>query len=131
MTNFGVNDALAVKLWSKTLEVEALKYTDIFPLIGDDANSIIHRKTETSKGPGDRVTFGIRMQLSGAGFTENQLAEGNGESLTTYSDNVTINELGHVVGVKSNNTIDAQRVPFDLREEARDGLADWYAKRLN
>jgi N4-gp56 family major capsid protein len=130
-TNFGVNDALAVKLWSKTLDVEALKYTDIFPLIGDDANSIIHRKTETSKGPGDKVTFGLRMQLVGAGFTENQLAEGNGESLTIFSDAIVINELGHVVGVKSSNTIDAQRVPFDLREEARDGLADWYAKRFS
>lgn len=131
MTSFGVNDALAVKLWSKTLDAEALKYTDIAPLIGDDANSIIHRKTETSKGPGDKVTYGLRMQLSGAGFTENQLAEGNGESLTIYSDSLVINELGHVVGIKSQNTIDAQRIPFDLREEARDGLADWYAGRFS
>lgn len=130
-TNFGVNDALAVKLWSKTLEVEALKFTEIWPLIGTDANSIIHHKTETSKGPGDKVTYGIRMQLTGAGFTENQLAEGNGESLSIFSDGLVINELGHVVGVKSQNTIDAQRVPFDLREEARDGLADWYAKRFS
>jgi N4-gp56 family major capsid protein len=131
MTNFGVNDALAVKLWSKMLDVEALKYTDIFPLIGNDANSIIHRKQETSKGPGDKVTYGLRMQLTGAGFTENQLAEGNGESLSIFSDAIVINELGHVVGVKSQNTIDAQRVPFNLREEARDGLADWYAKRFS
>lgn len=130
-TSFPVNDALAVKLWSKTLEVEALKYTDIFSLIGDDANAIIHRKTETTKGPGDQVTYGLRMQLSGNGFTENQLAEGNGESLTIYSDKLVINELGHVVGVKSSNTIDQQRVPFDLRQEARDGLADWYAKRFS
>lgn len=131
ITSFGTNDPLAVKLWSKSLDVEALKYTEIYPLIGDDANSIIHRKTETSKGPGDKVTYGLRMQLVGAGFTENQLAEGNGESLTIFSDSIVINELGHVVGVKSANTIDQQRVPFDLREEARDGLADWYAKRFS
>ena len=130
-TSFGLNDALAVKLWSKMLDSEALKATDIAPLIGDDANSIIQRKTETSKGSGDKVTFGLRMQLSGDGFTENETAEGNGESLTIYSDSVVINELGHVVGVKSENTIDAQRVPFDLRAEARDGLADWFAKRMS
>jgi len=47
------------------------------------------------------------------------------------SDAVVVNELGHVVGVKSQNTIDQQRVPFDLRAEARDGLADWYAKRFS
>lgn len=130
-TSIGINDALAVKLWSKKLDHEALKYTDIGPLIGDDPNSIIHRKTETQKGPGDQITYGIRMQLSGAGFTENQLAEGNGESLTTYSDSLVINELGHVVGVKSRNTIDQQRIPWDLRDEAKGGLSDWYAKRFS
>lgn len=131
VTSYGVNDSLAVKLWSKKLDHEALKYTDIGPLIGNDANSIIHRKTETEKGAGDKVTYGIRMQLSGAGFTENQLAEGNGESLTTYNDSLVINELGHVVGVKSENTIDTQRVPFSLRDEAKSGLADWWAKRYS
>jgi N4-gp56 family major capsid protein len=128
-TSYGLNDSLTVKLWAKGLSVEALKATEIAPLIGDDKDSIIYRKTETSKGAGDRVTCGLRMQLSGDGFTENDTAEGNGESLTTYSDNIVINELGHVVGVKSQNTIDAQRVPFDMRSEARDGLADWWAKR--
>src|SRR5258705_4353487 len=131
VTTFGVNDTLAVKLWSKSLDNEVLKYTDIGPLIGDDANSVIQRKIETSKGAGDKVTFGLRLQLSGDGFSEADTAEGNGESLTIYSDGVVINELGHVVGVKSENSIDAQRVPFNLRQEARDGLADWYAKRLS
>src|SRR6185312_14252618 len=98
-TSFGVNDALAVKLWSKKLDHEALKFTDIGPLIGEDEGSIIHRKNETSKGPGDAITFGIVMQLQGAGFTENDLAEGNGEALSTFSDKIVINELGHVVGV--------------------------------
>ena len=60
MTTFGVNDALAVKLWSKMLDAEALKATEIAPLIGDDANSIIQRKTETSKGAGDKVSFALR-----------------------------------------------------------------------
>jgi hypothetical protein len=41
-----------------------------------------------------------------------------------------IEELGHVVGVKSENTIDAQRVPFNLRDEAKDGLVDWWARRM-
>lgn len=130
-TDFALNDALAVKLWSKDLDVQALQATDIGPLIGEGVNSIIQRKTETSKGPGDQVTYGLRIQLQGAGFTENELAEGNGESLAIYSDKLTINELGHVVGVKSENTIDQQRVPFDLRAEARDGLRDWWAKRMS
>jgi N4-gp56 family major capsid protein len=130
-TSYGVNDALAVKLWAKELAHEAVKASEIFPLIGASSNSVIQEKTETKKGPGDRVTCGLRMQLSGDGFTESEVAEGNGESLTTYSDNLLINELGHVVGVRSENTIDAQRVSFDLRAEAKDGLVDWWARRLS
>lgn len=130
-TSYAINDALAIKVWSRVLDHEALKFTEIGPLIGRSPNSIIHEKTELNKGKGDQITYGIRMQLSGAGFTENQLAEGNGEQLTTYSDSLVINELGHVVGVKSEDTIDAQRVPFNLRQEARDGLAEWYAKRFS
>jgi N4-gp56 family major capsid protein len=130
-TTFPVNDANAVKLWSKKLSIEAVKATDVAAYIGDDAGSIIHRKTETEKGKGDQVTFSLRVQLTGDGFTEGQPAEGNGESLTIYSDAIVINELGHVVGVMSENSIDDQRVPFNMRDEARAGLAEWFQKRLS
>lgn len=130
-TSYPVNDALAVKLWSRVLDHEALKYTDIAPLIGDDENSIIHRQDALSKGPGDQITYAIVMQLSQLGFSENQLAEGNGETLTTYSDALLINELMAVVGVKSRRTIDQQRVPWDLRNTAKGRLGDWYRKRYS
>jgi len=130
-TTYGVNDSLAVKLWARELAHEAVKATEIYPLLGDSANSIIQQKTETQKGPGDRITIGLRMQLTGDGFTENEVGEGNGEALTTYADNLLINELGHIVGIRSQNTIDAQRVAFDIREEAKDGLVDWWARRIS
>lgn len=130
-TSYGVNDALAVKLWSKMLAVAERDSLEIAPLMGNDANSIIQIKNETSKGAGDKVTFGLRVRLTGDGKTEGEVAEGQGEALTTYSDSIYVNELGHVVGVKSENTIDAQRVPFDLRQEAKDGLADWWTDRLS
>jgi N4-gp56 family major capsid protein len=130
-TSYPVNDAMAVKLWSRVLDHEALKYTAIFPLIGDDENSIIHRQDAFSKGPGDQITYAIVMQLSQLGFSENQLAEGNGEALTTYSDSLVINELMAVAGVKSRRTIDQQRVPWDLRDTAKRQLGDWYAKRYS
>lgn len=128
-TSFGLNDPLSMKLWSKKLAVEANKSIDIDPLIGEGDDSVIQEKTETKKGNGDQVTFGLRMQLKGAGFSSSDVAEGNGEQLGTNSDKVTIDELGHVVGVKSENTIDQQRVPFNLRESARSGIADWFQTR--
>ncbi|MDH2313337.1 N4-gp56 family major capsid protein [Methylobacterium brachiatum] len=128
-TSFGVNDPMAQKTWSKKLAVEANKALDVDPLIGEGDGSIIQKKTELSKGNGDKITFALRMQLNGDGFTSSDVAEGNGEQLGTNSDSITIDELGHVVGVKSKNTIDAQRVPFDMREQARSGLADWFMLR--
>jgi len=66
MTNFSINDPLAVNLWSKSIDVEALKHTDISPLTGDDANSVIHRKTKTSTPQGERFSApqaAIRAEL--------------------------------------------------------------------
>ncbi|MFK5600252.1 N4-gp56 family major capsid protein [Methylobacterium sp. HMF5984] len=130
-TTYGLNDALAAKLWSMKLSTEATKALDIGPLFGESAKSVIQVKTETQKGTGDKVTFGLRMQLSGNGFTSSDRAEGNGEQLTTNSDAITIDELGNVVGIRSKNTIDSQRVPFNLRDEAKDGLVDWFQLRTS
>ena len=130
-TTYGVNDTLAVKLWSKKLAVEALKATSIAPLIGTSPDSIIQRKEELSKGAGDKISFGLRTQLTGDGVTEGEVLEGNEESLTTYADAVVINELSHAVRIKNETRIDQKRVPFSLRDEAKSGLRDWYAKRMS
>lgn len=131
VTTYGVNDTLSNKLWAKKLTAEALKETYFGKFMGTSANSMIHMKTEVSKAAGDKVTFGLRMQLSGDGVTESQTLQGNEESLTTYADSILINELMHAVRVKNETSIDAQRVPFNLRDEAKDGLKDWFANRFD
>lgn len=128
-TTYGLNDALTVKLWSKDLARAERETLELASLMGEDENSIIQVKPETEKGSGDKVTFGLRARLTQAGIGSADTAEGNGEGLTTYSDAVYIDELGGNVGVKSQNTIDAQRVPFDLRRQAKDGLAEWWSDR--
>jgi N4-gp56 family major capsid protein len=130
ITQYGVNDALAVKVWARDLFSEVKKGLDIAPLIGTSKSSIIQERSEL-KGKGDRVTVGLRMQLIGDGKTENETLEGNEESLTTYHDNVVINELNHAVRVEGEDSIDQQRVLHNLREEARMGLQDWFAERLS
>lgn len=128
-TSYGVNDALAVKLWSKELAVEALKKTYIFNFIGRGADSLIQQKTETSKSAGDKVTYGLRMQASGDGVIGDGILEGNEESLTTYSDSVIIDQLRHAHRVQGR--VSEQRVPFNLRDECRSSLSDWFANRMD
>lgn len=131
VSNIGVNDPLAVKTWSRQLAAEVSKATSIAPLIGASSADIIQLKDETAKGAGDKVTFGLRHQLIGDGVSEGTQLEGREEALATYTDNLVLNELAHAVRVKNEGTIDAQRVPFNLREEANAGLVDWYADRLS
>jgi N4-gp56 family major capsid protein len=128
-TSFGVNDTNAVKLWSKFLAKAERDSIDIAPLMGDDDNAIIHIKEETEKGSGDKVTFSLRARPTGDGFTESETAEGNAEALSFYADAIYINELGHNMGARSENTIDAQRVPFDLRKQCKNALSDWWKDR--
>ena len=127
----GVNDALAVKLWSNRMDVEALKETTAYEFMGTGAGSLCQIMTETQKGAGDSVKWGIRMLATGEGTTENETQEGNEEGLTRYSDALLINELGHAHRVRAEGTIDRQRVPYDMREECYDSLKDWSADRVD
>jgi N4-gp56 family major capsid protein len=130
-TTYGVNDASTVKVWSKKVAEEALKATAIAPLIGESEDSIIYKKSELKKSPGDRITCNLFMNLTGDGFTESQVMEGNEEALTNYTDNILINELDNAAKVPNNGTIDEQRVPFQLRNLAKSRLVKWYAKRMS
>lgn len=130
-TTIASNNALTVKLWAKKLAQEVSKATPIAPLMSTGTNSIIQLKDETQKGKGDKVTFGLRTQLIGDGVSEGTMLEGNEEALSTYNDAIMINELAHAVRVRNEQTIDAQRVLFDMREEANAGLVDWYADRMS
>ena len=128
-TSYGVNDALAVKLWAKRLFAEALKETFINDLMGTGSDSVIQIKSETNKSEGDQITIGLRAQLAGAGVQGDGTLEGNEEALTTYSDTVVIDQLRHAV--RSAGKMSEQRVPFSVRNEAKLGLQDWWADRLD
>ncbi len=130
-TSFGVNDAMAVKLYSKDLAEAERDTMDIAKLMGEEDDNIIQVKSDFSKtgGKGDKVTFALRTRISGAGFTEGQKAQGNATGLTFYSDSVLINELGQTTGVRGEGTIDAQRVPFNLREQGKNALTQWWRDR--
>lgn len=128
-TTFAVGDSLTVNLWAKDLEAEALKKTYFGKFIGSSADSLIHRKTETQKSAGDKITFGLRTLATGDGVQGDGVLEGNEESLTTYSDSIYINQLRHAH--RTGGKMSEQRVLFNMRTECRDSLADWWAGRLD
>lgn len=128
-TEYGVNHPMAVKHWSADLMKEALKRTFALRFMGKDKNSLVQIKTELNKNAGDRIRFGLRQQLQGDGIAGDGTLEGNEEALSIYTDNVFIDQLRHAV--RSEGKMSEQRVPFEVRAEARDGLADWWADRID
>jgi N4-gp56 family major capsid protein len=128
-TSYGVNNALAVKLWSNKLFREALKATWFSKFTGTTDDSLCQIKNDTQKGPGDKITVGLRMQLAGDGVQGDGTLEGNEEALVTYSDAIYIDQLRHAT--RSAGKMSEQRVPFDVREENYSGLRDWWANRLD
>lgn len=128
-TFYGVNAPEAVKLWSRKLAREVRKATYIDKFIGESADSLIQTKSDTQKSPGDRITVTLRMLLSGDGVVGDSTLENNEESLTTYTDNLVINQLRHAV--RSQGKMSEQRIPFEYRAEAKDGLVQWWAERYD
>lgn len=129
LTAYGVNHPLAVKLWAKKLFQEALADTFFAKFMGTSSSSLIQIKDEASKGAGDRITIGLRMQLTGDGVQGDGTLEGNEEALATYSDNLLIDQLRHAV--RSAGKMSEQRIPFNVRDEAKAGLKDWWQNRLD
>lgn len=94
---FGVGHPMAVKLWSKRLLVESLKATWINKFTGKDSSSLIQIKDETNKGAGDKITVGLRIQLTGEGIQGDGTLEGNEEAMSVYTDAITIDQLRHAI----------------------------------
>jgi len=129
LTSYGVNSPEAVKLWSKVLSREALKATWIGKFIGEGSDALVQQRDDFKKSAGDRLTTTLRMQLTGDGVLGDGTLEGNEERLTTYTDNLLIDQLRHAV--RSAGKMTEQRIPWSIREEAKDGLVDWWAGRMD
>lgn len=129
VTSYGVNAAEAVKLWRRRLFRESLRNTVLFRFMGEDTNSIVQIQDDTSAGAGDRVRVTLRMQLQGDGVAGDGTLEGQEEALTTYTDDLVIDQLRHAV--RSGGRMSEQRIPFSIRQEAQSGLQDWWSARFD
>ncbi len=129
VSSYGTNHPMAVKAWAKRLFVEALKQTKFSRFVGNTSASLVQRRTELTKGPGDRITIGLRMQMSQPGIAGDATLEGNEEALQIFTDNLFIDQLRHAT--RTGGKMSQQRVPFEIREESMEGLRDWWADRFD
>lgn len=128
-TQFLTNDALTRKKWARDLFSIILPAVEINSLLGKDTNAIVQVRTELAKGEGDLIKFGIRLPLVGEGVVGNDTVEGNEEKLRFKDFSVTIEELNHAVD--TGGRMEEQRVPYNLMQEGKNGLQDWWVDKLN
>jgi N4-gp56 family major capsid protein len=128
-TIFETSDALAKKTYDEKLFREQIKESYFSKFMGEGPKNLVHVKTELTKSKGDKINFGLRKRLAGAGVTGRTTLEGNEESLVTYQDDVALERYRH--GVRVGGKLDQQRPAFSITDEAQAALADWGTEKID
>ena len=128
-TQFVTSNALTRKRWAKDLFKIILPAVEFQYLVGSGSDSIVQMRTELGKGEGDEITFGIRLPLQGEGVIGDDTLEGNEEGLRFRDFKMTIEEINHAVD--TGGKMEEQRVPYNLVQEGKSALQEWWADRLS
>ena len=133
MTDFPLNDLLAVQRWSTSLAVEAAKKSYFSKFAGKGLDNVIVLKDELHKGAGEKVVIGLRTKLENAGAEGDDIIEGDltgkEEGLSFFNDSLFIDQLRK--STKSKGKMSEQRVPYNMRKEGRDALSTWWAETMD
>ncbi len=120
-------DALRQEVWSKDfLDEVGLEVEAIMPFVGEDENSVVQIKKELSKAKGDIQTFGLLARLRGDGVDGDNELEGNEEAMSTYAEQVAIDQKRH--GVRLKGKLDEQKSVYDQISGAKANLKTWMAE---
>lgn len=122
-------DLLTKKLWEETLFRDTLKEAYFSRFMGKSSDDLAQVKEDLVKEKGDKITFGIRMRLTGTGVVSGQTLEGNEEKLTTYSFYVTLERYRNAV--RDAGALDRQRPIYDMDQESRDAIKGWGVEKID
>src|SRR3990167_11020593 len=118
---------LTPQLWDAEFFRDYVRASRFKRYMGTDEASIIQLKEDLTKKRGDRVTFALVNELTGAGVTGNATLKGNEERLNSRSHGVRVDVLRHAVVV---DDWDIQKSVIDLRNAAKTQLREWAQKQL-
>ena len=128
-TKFLTNNNLTRKKHARDLYKIILPAVEFDYLVGSGTDAIVQSKTELGKGEGDQITFGIRLPLTGEPVVGDDTVEGTEEKLRFKDFNMTIEELNKAVD--TGGRMEEQRVPYNLVQEGKLALQDWWADWLS
>jgi N4-gp56 family major capsid protein len=120
---------LRAELWRKQLMADARDLLFMQRFIGSSEQSMIQELTDLKKGKGDKINFGLGMKLSGSGVSGDSELEGNEEVMVDYEEDVSIDQIRNAV--RLTGEMDEQKNCYNMRDSAKNRLADWIAERID
>lgn len=94
-----------------------------------DPNNAVQLLDETQKSPGDTVKVDLINVIDTPGVMGDDIVSGNEVALNTFQSSLVIDQLRIPVLVKG--AMSQQRVPFGMRDNARDQEALWWRQRVD
>ena len=128
-TSFATGATEAVKRWARDLWVEMPREIYWGKFMSPSLQAIIQEKRELEGQPGETIVYTLLTKLSGAGQTGDSTLEGNEESMTYYSDSVTLDQKRHAVRLAGR--LSERRTAFNQRSNAQEVLKTWMAETID
>ena len=128
MTEFLTGNALTQHKWANALAVEAAVSQYMFKFMGEGFDSMIRVLKDLSKSAGDKITYGLRMKLTGDGTEGDNQLEGTAaeEALVFHSDYIYVDQRRK--GTKSKGKMSEQRIAYNIRNEGKNALSIWWGE---
>lgn len=127
MANTYAQTGLTPQQWDDQFFTAYIRDSRFKRYMGTDENSIIQLKEDLTKKKGDKVTFALVNELTGAGVTGNTTLEGNEEGLDSRSHPLTVAPLRHAVAISD---WDEQKSAIDLRDAGKMMLKMWAMSKM-
>lgn len=130
MANTVSRTELRMEIWRKELfrdVIDGMYFTQN-GLMGKGDNYIVQVFDELKKSPGDTITVPLTAKLSGSGVTGDSELEGNEEAISSYYDQIVIDQARNAV--RMTGKLDMQYTSYDMYKDAKDKLSIWAQEYL-
>lgn len=126
------NSSNRASIWAKDTFANVAKESFFYVngMVSDKAGKgLVMEKNDFETKAGQTMNFALTAKLSGTGVDGDATLTGNGEAITAYNYNASIQQKRQLVELTGQ--LDEQRNAYNMRIDARDKAAIWMAEFLD
>lgn len=121
---FSMPANLVPKVWASKIWREGNKASFFDKFTATDGSKPVHKNKDLSRAKGDTVYFGIAMNLTGAGVTDDNTLVNNEDELTMYDFPVTTHQVRNAV---ARHVSGDHKSPYAMLPLIKSVLVQWVA----